>query len=196
MTKHTEFEHWLQSAADDLQPETVPEWSRESTFRQMNGTQPLSWWQRPWLPLSALAVSACALLLVIGQVQFSQTGNGFTVRFGGGVDPAAVESLVEQRLADYQAEQKIQLANYASTLRSDFREDFRAELTTVNQQLVNYVLATSRDERQDDMADLIRYVNAQREDDQVYFANLLQQFSEDYVETRQYPVYPASQVKE
>jgi uncharacterized protein with NRDE domain len=51
------------------------------------------------------------------------------------------------------------------------------------------LIAANRDERNDDMAELIRYVNAQREDDQVFFANQVQQLSEDLLQQSGYPLY-------
>lgn len=195
MSKHPDFEEWLQRTADNMVNEPVPEWPRERTFRATAATT-LRWWQKPWLPMTSLAASAFAMLLVIGQVQFHNTADGFSVSFGGGVDEAKLTAMVEQRLNEYGAAQQLTLANYASNLREDFREDFRTELGTANQQLVNYVLATNRQERQDDMEDLIRFVNAQREDDQVYFANQLQQFSEDWLEQSSYPMNPMNSPQE
>lgn len=163
------FSEQVQQWADQWQQQRVPTWDRDSTFASRPG---LAWWQRPWLPLSAFASAFTALLLVFSQTQISITETGFQVSFGAGLTPAELD----QRLADFAVQQQLELVNYGATLRSDMRED----IAQANQQLVNYVIATNRDERQQDMADLIRYVNAQRADDQVYLANRLEQFSEDW----------------
>jgi hypothetical protein len=190
MNQQHSFTEQLQQLADQWQDQEVPHWQREHTFR---ASQPprLSWWQRPWLPLASLAGSAFAVVLVLGNTQIISNEQGVTVRFGGSTpDTSVVEQLVAQRLNEYAAAQQVALVNYGVTLRHDMRED----MTVANQQLVNYVIAANREERNSDMADLIRYVNAQREDDQVFFANQIQQISEDLFQQSGYPLYsPVSQ---
>lgn len=186
MNSQHPFSSRLQQLADQWEPEEVPSWDRQRTFRASNKPR-LSWWQRPWLPLASLACSAFAMVLVLANTQIISNDQGVTVRFGAGTnDTAAVEQLVAQRLNEYAAAQQMALVNYGVTLRNDMREDMNA----ANQQLVNYVIAANRQERNDDMADLIRYVNAQREDDQVFFANQIQQISEDLLQQSGYPLYP------
>jgi len=180
MSKPQDFEQWLVTTTAELREEAVPDWPRESTFRARH--QPTqAWWQRPWLPLSSLAASAFAMVLVLGQVQITSNEYGFNVQFGG-ADQAQLEALVTQRLKEYGAEQQVLLANYANTLRTDFRDDFRVEVAQANQQLADYMLAVNRQERERDLVDLIRYVNEQREDDQYFFANQLQQFSDGWIQ--------------
>lgn len=180
MNKPQKFEQWITETAAVMRDDPVPNWSRESTFRARNQYSQ-AWWQRPWLPLSSLAVSAFALVLVLGQVQITSNAYGFSVQFGG-ADQAQLEALVTQRLNEYGAEQQLFLANYAHTLRSDVRADFRVEMAQANQQLADYMLAVNRQERESDLVDLIRYVNEQREDDQYFFASQLQQFSDGWIE--------------
>lgn len=186
MNQQHPYTEQLQQLADQWEPQQVPSWDRHRTFRA--SAQPrLSWWQRPWLPLASLACSAFALVVVLGNTQIISNEQGVTVRFGGqSIDPQIIEQRVAERLNEYAAAQQVALANYGITLRNDMREDMNA----ANQQLVNYVIAANRQERNDDMADLIRYVNAQREDDQVFFANQIQQISEDLIQQSGYPLYP------
>ena len=176
MKTENEFIEWVQRQADQLEPETVPPWPREHSYQ---GQQELAWWQRPWLPMASLATSFMAVFMVLAQVQLTIDEHGFSLRFGDNTQQQ-LTALVEQRMAEYGADQQVLLANYASNLRADLRTDMATEIASANQTLVNYLLATSREERRDDMAELIRYVNSQREDDQVYFANQLQQLSEDW----------------
>lgn len=186
MNQQHPFTEQLQQLADEWQTQDVPQWQREATFRVAKQTK-LRWWQRAWLPVTSFACSALALALVLGNTQIISNDHGVTVRFGGSVtDSQAVEQLLAQRLNEYAAAQQIALVNYGVTLRNDMRED----MNVANQQLVNYVIAANREERNDDMADLIRYVNAQREDDQVFFANQIQQISEDLLQQSGYPLYP------
>lgn len=183
MSKPQDFERWIAETATQINEESVPEWPRESTYRPRYTEQSKHsvWWQKPWLPIGSLAVSLFAMVLVLGQVQVSSSEHGFSVQFGG-VDEAKLEAMVAQRLNEYGAQQQLTLANYATNLRADFREDFRTEMAQANKQLADYMLAVNRQEREGDLAELIRYVNEQRQDDQYYFASQFQQFSDGWIQ--------------
>ena len=191
MSKQHDFEQWLQQTADATTAERVPEWPRETTFRGREQTQP-RWWQRPLLPVASFACSALAVLAVITQVQVQVTDQGFNVHFGGSLTQQQLQAAVTAEMTKLNAEQQLQMANYAANLREDFRDDVAA----ANQQLVNYVLTTSRSEREQDMEDLIRYVNAQREDDQVYFAYQLSQVTDQLIEPSTFNTSPNYQTQE
>lgn len=191
MSKQHEFEQWLQQTADATQAETVPEWPRELTYRGREQAQ-LRWWQRPLLPVASLACSLFAVLAVVSQLQIQVTEQGFNVHFGGGLSEQQLQAAVTQQMSKLQAEQQLQMANYAANLREDFRDDVAA----ANQQLVNYVLTTNRSEREQDMEDLIRYVNAQREDDQVYFAYQLSQVTDQIIEPSAFDSIQDNQTQE
>jgi hypothetical protein len=190
MNQQHPFTEQLQQLANEWESQDVPNWDRERTFRPSQQPR-LSWWQRPWLPLASLVSSAFAVVLVLGNTQIISNEHGVMLRFGStATDTGAIEQLVAQRLNEYAAAQQLALVSYGVTLRNDMRED----MNIANQQLVNYVIAANREERNVDMADLIRYVNAQREDDQVFFANQIQQLSEDLLQQSGYPLYlPVSQ---
>lgn len=186
MSKPHEFQQWLEQTAAELHEEPVPNWPREATFRPQSRVdnayrESKAWWQKPWLPVTSLAASAFAMILVLGQVQIQSNQYGFSVSFGG-ADEAKLEAIIAERLNQYGAQQQVILANYANTLRSDFRDDFRTEMAQANQQLADYMLAVNRQERESDLAELIRYVNEQRQDDQYYFANQLQQYADGWVQ--------------
>lgn len=178
MSKQQDFQAWIETTAAATQPEPVPEWPRETTFRTRPTATSIAWWQRPLLPVASLACSALAVLAVVTQLQVEVTGQGFNVHFGGGLSEQQLQAAVDEKMAVLAAEQQLQLASYAANLRQDFSDDVAA----ANQQLVNYVLTTNRNERQEDMEDLIRYVNAQREDDQVYLAHQLSQVTGQLLE--------------
>lgn len=183
MNKPHDFEQWLEQTAAELHEEPVPNWPRAETFRPQYREERAfkSWWQKPWLPVTSLATSAFAMVLVLGQVQIQSNQYGFSVSFGG-ADEATLEAMIAERLNQYGAQQQVILANYANTLRNDFRDDFRTEMAQANQQLADYMLAVNRQERESDLAELIRYVNEQRQDDQYYFANQLQQYADGWVQ--------------
>ena len=50
----------------------------------------------------------------------------------------------------------------------------------MNTQLARHLLDSSRSERREDFADLIKHLNQQREDDQVFFARQLNNLKTDF----------------
>ncbi len=191
MSQTNEFQAWLSKTAAETRAEDVPEWPREATFRASREAR-LAWWQRPLLPLASFACSMLAVIAVVTQLQVQVTEQGFNVRFGSGLDEQQLQAAVDEQMAILTAKQQLQLANYAENLRQDFSTD----LAAANQQLVSYVLTTNRTERQQDMEDLIRYVNAQREDDQVYLAHQLAQVTDELFEQDNVNDYPTYQNQE
>lgn len=190
MNKQNDFQAWIEKTAASTQPEGVPEWPRETTFRAGHARDIAPrWWQRPLLPVASLACSALALLAVVAQLQVQVTEQGFNVHFGGGLTEQQLQAAVDEQMTSLAAEQQLQLASYAANLRQDFSDDVAA----ANQQLVNYILTTNRTERQEDMEDLIRYVNAQREDDQVYLAHQLSQVTGQLLDDGNYENYPTQE---
>lgn len=171
----------LQAAAADAEgyrDEPVPTWNRESTWQPAYHAPALAWWQRPWLPVASLACSLMAVATVILQLQIQVTPAGTVISFGGDAQTSALvnnmNTQLDARLQQFADAQQQQLEQYTREVRDEFRED----LTLANAQLVNYVLATSRTERQEDFADLIEYVNAQRQDDQVFYVNQIRQLQQ------------------
>jgi len=149
----------LQAHANAHREQPVKPWNPAAIWhaqRRPDGRETLAWWQRPWLPISSMACSLLAVALVLGNVAVTIDDNSMQITFG--------DRLSQQ-----------QLDTYAATLRSEFKDD----VTQANTQLVNYVLATSRSERREDFADLIRYVNEQREDDHVFYVQQLRQIEDE-----------------
>lgn len=166
------------AAAEDYEAAPVPAWNRESTWQPAYHAPATAWWQRPWLPLASLACSLLAVAAVLLQLQIQVTPAGTAISFGGEAQATALvnsmNAQLDARLQQFAETQQQQLAQYTTTVRDEFRDD----LTLANAQLVNYVLATSRTERQEDFADLIEYVNAQRQDDQVFYVNQIRQLQQ------------------
>lgn len=159
------FEDWLaqQGQSDHIEQE-VPEWDREHAFRQHY--RPQSGVNRLTQPLAfaAFALSCVAVSLVVTQ------------SYKADVDAQVaqqVDSLVEEKMALFKEQQKIRLAQHNKDLRNDFRE----QLSTSTTQLATYILATNRQERKDDMTQLVEYVNDTREEDQTFFAQQLRHVS-------------------
>ncbi|MEX1221619.1 MAG: hypothetical protein WEA82_05850 [Idiomarina sp.] len=185
----------FQQDADAWVDAPVPDWNREATWQPAlrSSASTESWWQRPWLPVTSFACSLLAVALVVLQVDVVVSDSQLRIAFGGQVNDEQLASLVDARLDEFTAKQTQELKTYATAMREDFRED----LNQANTQLVSYVLATSRDERREDFADLIRYVNEQRQDDQVFYVNQFRQLQEAVGEpVTEYPFYRASALEE
>ncbi len=143
----------------------VPQWDPGQIFatpeKQTN-------WRQHWLSFSAMAMSACALLLVLGNVHIHRHSEGMTVSFGP--NQAQLVAQFEQRLSDYQQQQAQALVKVATDLQQQQR--------LTNAELTNYLVTSNRQERREDFAEFLRFINQQRSDDQVYFARQLNALQE------------------
>ncbi|EKE87508.1 hypothetical protein [Idiomarina xiamenensis] len=164
----------LQQAADSWQPEPVPAWSPRQSYSVPVKPSGTRWWQGTGLSMTALACSLLAVCLVLLNVQVSVQDQQLRIAFGGAIQAEQLQQLVDQRVASLAAEQQQHLQQQVADLRQDIRQDMQDSTT----QLASYVLATGRQERREDFADLIKYVNEQREDDQVFYAYQLRQLKE------------------
>ncbi|MFC6440743.1 hypothetical protein [Bowmanella sp. JS7-9] len=135
----------------------MPRWDPKESF-VIQATIP--WWQGAWLPVSSMAMSVMAVMLVVFNVQLSATDGQLTMRFGS--DEQRILAEVNARLDAYQQTQQLALADTVDKLVE------RQKLN--NAELTNYLLTSSRQERREDFAEFIRFVNQQRSDDQVYYA--------------------------
>ena len=136
----------------------VPDWDRHSTF----DVDHTPWWQWHGLPALSMAFSVFAICLVVFKVELVSQDNGFAVNFGGGseaFDSAQVDALVTERLQQFANEQELVMANYKSELKDSQQDN--------NLQLASYVLSATRQERNEDISDFIKYVNEQRSEDSI-----------------------------
>jgi len=60
-----------------------------------------------------------------------------------------------------------------------FTQSLQEQQLSTSTQLTNYLLASSRQERKEDFGELIKFINEQRSDDQVYFARQLNQLQQE-----------------
>ncbi|WDE08346.1 hypothetical protein SG34_022170 [Thalassomonas viridans] len=150
-----------QASLEEERP--VPAWDRGSTFA---GAEKSSWWQWPGLPVLSMACSFFAIALVLLKVELVIRDEGVLLTFVGSTQvqsqaqqQAMVNSLVEQRLKEFASEQQVVLANYAADIVTRQQDN--------NLQLASYILDASRQERQEDIGDFIRYINDQRKDEKL-----------------------------
>lgn len=157
----------------------VPEWHRESTLVPQVGAPQIgseapkarSWWQWSGLPMVSLATSMAAILMVTLNVQVNVSDQGVLIGFANSYSEQQIQDLMDQRLQDYQQTSNQQLAMYSQQL-----QDQQKQFST---QLADYVLTANRSERKEDFAELIKFVNQQRSDDQLYYASQLNRLEQD-----------------
>lgn len=160
-----DFEQWLSQVSSEVRlDEEVPEWDREYALRQHYRAKPKASWLMPSLAFASFALSCLAVSLVVVQNYKADIDQRIAQQ---------VDVLVKQKMSVFEEQQKMRLAQNNKDLRSDFRE----QLSTSTTQLATYILATNRQERKDDMQQLVEYVNDTREEDQTFFAQQLRHMS-------------------
>ena len=94
-----------------------------------------------------------------------------TMGFQQGPSDEQVAALVNQKLNDYQQANQAMFTQYVAALQQQQQEN--------STQLTQYLLTSSRQERREDFAELIKFINQQRDDDQRYYARQLTQLQRD-----------------
>lgn len=151
----------------DYRPDEVPQWDREATFEHIVAPK---WWQWQGLPVLSMACSFAAILLVVSGFQIQAQDGVVSISFNRGVDQNQIDQLVEARLNEHQLAQASVMEKYAQTLRQ--------QQLDASTQLTNYLLASSRQERREDFGEFIKFINEQRNEDQVFYARQLNQLQQ------------------
>jgi hypothetical protein len=160
----------IRQAAGEYSPQAVPCWQPQAIVPQQQFAKP---W-RGWLPLS-FATSMLAIVMVLLQVEIQWHEQGMMISFAGKGAEQQIARQVDSRLAAFEQQQQQQLAAYVSDLEQRQQQ--------ASMQLANYLLTSSRTERREDFAELIKYVNEQRSDDQLYIARQLNEIQQQVYET-------------
>lgn len=160
----------MESLSSHYQAQMPPEWDRTAMFESPS-TKKARWWQ--WQPSLSLAMSFAAILMVLFKVEITTTDAGMTISFAGAGQEQRIQQVLDQRLDEFAASQATYLA--------DRTEQIQQQQLDMNTQLASYLLTTSRTERREDFAELIKFVNQQRSDDQVFYARQLNKLQQDFV---------------
>jgi hypothetical protein len=166
--KQVETFNMFSMQSEHYQTDEVPNWDRSSTFDM---PEKAKWWQWQGLPTVSFAVSMCAIVMVLTGLQVRTEDGAMTISFAGKQSEQEIDRLVNDRLAEFQKTQQLALTNYTQTMQQQ-QMDTSAQLT-------QYLLGASRKERREDFAELIKYVNEQRGDDQLFYARQLNQLQQD-----------------
>ena len=150
------------------QSDEVPSWDRASTF---DLPEKAKWWQWQGLPTLSFATSMVAIVMVLTGLQVRTDDGAITISFAGKQSEQEIARLVNNRIAEFQETQELALTNYTQSMQQQQMD--------TSTQLTQYLLGASRKERREDFAELIKYVNEQRGDDQLFYARQLNKLQKD-----------------
>ena len=162
----------IKNSADNFASPITPQWDKSSTFFEHTVTKS----KASWFSLSsmAMATSACALLAVLTGAQLSFNQNSIALTFSATQAKKDVDTLVAEKVATALGEQREYYQQVNQTLFKEYAQALSTQQQRSSAELTQYLLASSREERKEDFAELLTFINDQRIDDQRFYA---QQFS-------------------
>ncbi len=147
----------------------VPNWHREAAFEQYSSQGQIEPSNKPWwqgllsgqgLGIAALACSVSVIAIV-----------GIFLNNNTGLDQQAIASLVKKQVAeqlDVEVNRKLrEFANEQQVILANYKAELSARQESNNLQLAGYVISSARNERKEDLADFVNFINAQRKDEQL-----------------------------
>lgn len=162
----------LNVAAEQFSAPPLPAWDKNATFIAPDKPK---WWQWQGLPVVSMAMSAAAMVMVLSGFSVQVEDGRMTMGFGQvqpkGPTEAEVAALVAERINDYQQANQAMFTQYVNALQQQQQDS--------STQLAQYLLTSSRQERREDFAELVQFINQQRDDDQRYYARQLTQLQRE-----------------
>lgn len=157
-SKRVETSHFLSMQAQDINPLDVPEWNKEDAFPIFKQRR---WWQWEGFPALSTVLSVVAVMLVLLKVEFAFENEGLMISFAGKGRQQEIERTVAERLKQFEQQQAAYLLDNLAQIRQDQQ--------IANASISQYVINTSREERRDEFAEFIQFINQQRSDDQLFY---------------------------
>lgn len=163
--QHKELINKIAQHASLEKEHAVPHWNRAAAFEQSSKVAGVKFEEAPWWHWQSFGGLAFATSLSIFAL-FS-----VFINKGENVDQQTITMLVKaqvsqqldvevnRKLREFASEQQVVLANYKAELSE------RQEKS--NLQLAGYVMSSTRNERKEDLADFVSFINAQRQDEQL-----------------------------
>lgn len=149
--------------ADQFEHTAVPQWDKNCTFDMPEKTK---WWQWQGLPALSLSASAIAIVMVLTGVQVSVEDSRMTVGFAAKApSQQEIAAMVDNKLNQYQLANQEMFGKYVDAIALQQKESAA--------QLTQYLLSSSRQERREDFAEFVKFINQQRDDDQRFMARQL-----------------------
>ncbi|GAB2696947.1 hypothetical protein Q4574_05615 [Aliiglaciecola sp. 3_MG-2023] len=161
-SKQVEMANRASLFAQDYQSQAAPNWNQEASFDYQASQK---WWQWQGFSVFSSALSIVAIVLVFSGFEASVEGGKMT--FGFRDSGQRLEQKVARQLDEFKAQQNAALNDYVASLRE--------QQLDASTQLTQYLLASSRQERKEDFGELIKFINEQRNDDQLFYARQLNQ---------------------
>lgn len=162
----------IKNSADKFASPATPQWDKSSTFFEQTASKS----KASWFSLSSMAMvtSACALVAVLTGAQLSFDQNSIALTFSATQTKKDVDTLVAEKVATALGEQREYYQQVNQTLFKEYAQALSTQQQRSSAELTQYLLASSREERKEDFAELLTFINDQRIDDQRFYA---QQFS-------------------
>lgn len=164
---------------ETYQVRAVPEWDRESTFAL---PEKRHWWQWQGLSAMSFATSMLAIVMVVTGLNVEMKEGAITLSFTKGQSEQQVTQLIQSRMDVFHQEQQLALLRYA--------ENMQQQQLAANTELTNYLLSSSRQERREDFAELIKFINQQRSDNQLFFARQMNNLQQEIYQNPDYLMMP------
>ena len=146
----------------------VPDWNKDASFEH---SPPVRWWQSQGLSAASFACSLFAIMLVVSGFNINVSNGRVSMGFGEQISEQQINELVQQKIDDYQQTNQAMFAQYVDAIQSQQQQS--------GAQLTEYLLTSSRTERREDFAELIKFINEQRSDDQVFYARQLNNLQQE-----------------
>lgn len=185
-SKQVERANYVGLLSDTSPDLPAPRWDKNSRFTFADKTV---WWQWQGMPVAAFAFSIVALFMVVTGFNINIENGRASFGFGHALPTQQMEKLVQTRMGEYQQSNQALLTQYVDSMQ-------KQQLQT-STQLTEYLLTSNRQERREDFAELIKFVNQQRYDDQIFYARQLNDLQDEInIQTgyRVDTVVPVSQI--
>jgi len=156
------FASMLSETTPDLAP---PLWDKAATFNAnlVSSQQVQAWWQWQGFSFASFACSIAAIVMVTTGFNLEYSNGRLSAGFATkSIDKNEINTILDARVADYQASNQQLFAQYINAIQTQQQQS--------NTQLTEYLLSSSRQERREDFAELITFINQQRRDDQNFYA--------------------------
>ena len=183
--KRVESANQMMMEADGFEQQNVPNWDRSGTF---DAPEKQSWWNWQGLPALSFCTSFFAIAMVVSGFEVTTTDGKVTMGFASTQSTEEIAMLVDQKISEYQQGQQQALNVFAQTMQQ--------QQLDASTKLTEYLLTSSRQERREDFAELIKFVNEQRSDDQLFYARQINKLQQDIYGSSNTQSWPPATVDE
>ena len=161
----------LAGSASEFVAPPLPDWNKAQLFPAQDQS---SWFQWQGFPALACALSAVAIVLVFTGMPNKDNGKALAAQAPSNVDAEQLSNLVAEQVRVQVQQQVIQQREMYQEANQVLFKEYAQSLAAQQQQtsadLTQYLLASSREARKQDFAELLQFINDQRIDDQRFYA--------------------------